>query len=205
MKQTKKNPNTSKCFYFQPAFSVHYITYLQHIAVLSIYTVSWRQGGNSLPKLCSALLLLTTVMFFLSNSHPHPSCAMLVSWSILWPMFMVLAEGCPMHLLVFVDYMTVKLVCLFFSLCILWIETEGVTSFLQWAAQNWAWYSRCGLISAIYKAMITSLVLLAALLVFFGWRCMGGGVWGVCGNHLFLYLRFLSENFLFCYAKGAEL
>lgn len=29
-------------------------------------------------------------------------------------MFMVLAEGCPMHLLVLVDYMTVKLVCLFF-------------------------------------------------------------------------------------------
>lgn len=47
------------------------------------------------------------------------------------------------------------------------------------------------------------LALLAALLVLFDWRYMGGDVLGVCG--IFLYLRFLSENFLFCYAKEAEL
>ena len=36
-------------------------------------------------------------------------------------------------------------------------------SFLQWGAQNWTQYLRCGLTSAQYKGTITSLILLATL------------------------------------------
>lgn len=151
-------------------------------------------------------MFLTTVIFFLSSDHPHP-CSVFWRWWIYhgpknWSWWWQRAVLC-IYWCLWIIWLWNWLVA-FFPLCVLWIETEGVMSFVQWAAQSWTWYSRCGLISAIYKGTMTSRP--AGCTIGFIWlkvhgrRCLGR-VW----EPYLSLLRFLSENFLFCYAKGAEL